>query len=117
MTRALRRIGEQGSFYGLLMLLVVFAAFPFYWLLITTFKSEGDLYNLEAVPYWFKTAPTSNPLTKDRWSRKNTRSGTAMATKAAEVSRCHDWPRLPATSTSLAVTGRFSDPPKIRPIR
>jgi multiple sugar transport system permease protein len=40
------------------VVLVVFAAFPFYWMLITTFKTDGDLYNLKSIPYWFNTAPT-----------------------------------------------------------
>src|SRR6478672_13507303 len=62
MSRTLRRIGEQCSFYGLLSLLVVFAAFPFYWMLITTFKTEGDLYNLRSNPYWFNAAPTLEHL-------------------------------------------------------
>jgi multiple sugar transport system permease protein len=62
MPRVLRRIGEEGSFYGLLTLLVIFAAFPFYWMLITTFKTEGDLYNLKSIPYWFNTAPTPDHL-------------------------------------------------------
>src|SRR5512132_2616446 len=62
MPRALRRIGEEGSFYGLLTLLVIFAAFPFYWMLITTFKTEGDLYNLKSIPYWFSTGPTFEHL-------------------------------------------------------
>ena len=62
MARVLRRIGEEGSFYGLLTLLVIFAAFPFYWMLITTFKTEGDLYNLKSIPYWFVTTPTFEHL-------------------------------------------------------
>jgi multiple sugar transport system permease protein len=62
MPRTLRRIGEEGSFYGLLTLLVIFAAFPFYWMLITTFKTEGDLYDLKSIPYWFNTAPTFEHL-------------------------------------------------------
>ena len=62
MPRTLRKIGEQTGFYGLLSLLVVFAAFPFYWMLITTFKTEGDLYNLKSIPYWFNAAPTLGHL-------------------------------------------------------
>jgi multiple sugar transport system permease protein len=62
MSRTLRKIGEQTGFYGLLSLLVVFAAFPFYWMLITTFKTEGDLYNLKSIPYWFNAAPTLGHL-------------------------------------------------------
>ena len=62
MPRTLKRIGEQTGFYGLLSFLVVFAAFPFYWMLITTFKTEGDLYNLKSIPYWFNAAPTLGHL-------------------------------------------------------
>jgi multiple sugar transport system permease protein len=62
MSRTLRKIGEQTGFYSLLSLLVVFAAFPFYWMLITTFKTEGDLYNLKSIPYWFNAAPTLGHL-------------------------------------------------------
>jgi multiple sugar transport system permease protein len=62
MPSALRRIGEQASFYGVLSLLVLFAAFPFYWMLITTFKAESDLYDLKSVPYWFNVAPTLSHL-------------------------------------------------------
>lgn len=32
--------------------------FPFYWMVITTFKRDNDLYNLTGVPFWFKEAPT-----------------------------------------------------------
>jgi multiple sugar transport system permease protein len=32
--------------------------FPFYWMIITTFKRDNDLYNLTGVPFWFKEAPT-----------------------------------------------------------
>jgi multiple sugar transport system permease protein len=62
MARTLRKLGEEGAFYGLLSLLVIFAAFPFYWMLITTFKTEGDLYNLKSIPYWFNSAPTLGHL-------------------------------------------------------
>ena len=32
--------------------------FPFYWMIITAFKRDRDLYNLETAPFWFKEAPT-----------------------------------------------------------
>ena len=32
--------------------------FPFYWMIITTFKRDNDLYNLTGVPFWFKEQPT-----------------------------------------------------------
>jgi multiple sugar transport system permease protein len=31
-------------------------------MLITTFKTEGDLYNLKSIPYWFNAAPTLGHL-------------------------------------------------------
>jgi len=44
---------------------VVFAvilAFPFYWMLITTFKRTSDLYNLKNNPFIFNEAPTLEHL-------------------------------------------------------
>jgi multiple sugar transport system permease protein len=32
--------------------------FPFYWMVITAFKRDSDLYNLTTAPFWFKEAPT-----------------------------------------------------------
>jgi multiple sugar transport system permease protein len=58
MTTMTRRIAGTGSFYSAVVLLVLFAAFPFYWMLITTFKQDGDLYNLQSIPYWFNESPT-----------------------------------------------------------
>ena len=58
MTRLARKIARESSFYAAVITLVVFAAFPFYWMLITTFKADGDLYDLKSIPYWFNTAPT-----------------------------------------------------------
>ena len=56
--RLAKKLLSEGSFYGAVAVLVTFAAFPFYWMLITTFKTDGDLYNLESNPYWFNAAPT-----------------------------------------------------------
>src|SRR5262245_40731877 len=58
MKRLARSIAVEGAFYAALVVLLVFAAFPFYWMLITTFKADGDLYNLKSNPYWFNAAPT-----------------------------------------------------------
>jgi multiple sugar transport system permease protein len=32
--------------------------FPFYWMIITTFKRDKDLYDLSGGPFWFKESPT-----------------------------------------------------------
>jgi len=53
-----RRIAASGSFYAAVIVLVTFSAFPFYWMLITSLKTDGDLYNLDSNPYWFNGAPT-----------------------------------------------------------
>jgi len=58
MSQLAKRIAGQSSFYAALVVLMVFAAFPFYWMLITAFKTDGDLYNLKSNPYWFNAEPT-----------------------------------------------------------
>src|SRR6201982_2088814 len=62
----MRRLARKGvgasSFYAAVGSLGVFAAFPFYWMLITTFKTDGDLYNLKSIPYWFNGPPTLEHL-------------------------------------------------------
>jgi multiple sugar transport system permease protein len=57
-TTLARRTAGSGAFYAAVLVLVLFAAFPFYWMLITSFKTDGDLYNLQSIPYWFNVPPT-----------------------------------------------------------
>ena len=52
--RALR----ETSFYFAIALLVIVAAFPFYWMVITAFKPNSDLYNVTNVPFWWNEPPT-----------------------------------------------------------
>jgi multiple sugar transport system permease protein len=52
--RALR----ETSFYFAIALLVIVAAFPFYWMVITAFKPNSDLYNVTNVPFWWNEWPT-----------------------------------------------------------
>jgi multiple sugar transport system permease protein len=44
--------GLAMAFYTLI------TVFPFYWMLITVFKANGDLYNLANNPLWFNQPPT-----------------------------------------------------------
>src|SRR5206468_3544624 len=37
---------------------LVLAVFPIYWMVITAFKQEPDLYRMENIPFWFNMAPT-----------------------------------------------------------
>jgi multiple sugar transport system permease protein len=60
--RLAKKLLSEGSFFGAVVVLVTFAAFPFYWMLITTFKTDGDLYDLRSNPYWFNAAPTIEHL-------------------------------------------------------
>jgi multiple sugar transport system permease protein len=49
---------KEGSFYAAVAFFVVLAAFPFYWMLITAFKTNADLYNVTNIPFWFSQSPT-----------------------------------------------------------
>ena len=58
MSRIFNGAAKEGSFYTAVALLVVVAAFPFYWMLITAFKTNADLYNVSHIPFWFNDPPT-----------------------------------------------------------
>ena len=58
MQRTLSKILWETSFYVAVIFFVVLAAFPFYWMLITAFKPNSDLYNVTNIPFWFNEWPT-----------------------------------------------------------
>lgn len=58
MSRLVKTAINEGSFYTAVIALVVVAAFPFYWMLITAFKTNADLYNVTHIPFWFNDPPT-----------------------------------------------------------
>jgi multiple sugar transport system permease protein len=49
---------QETSFYGAVVLFLVLAAFPFYWMVITSFKTNADLYSVTHNPFWFNDPPT-----------------------------------------------------------
>ncbi len=49
---------RETSFYGAVAFFFVLAAFPFYWMVITSFKTNADLYNVSHIPFWFNDPPT-----------------------------------------------------------
>lgn len=57
--RRLRR--DYGPYLPLSPYLFV-VLFPFYWMVITAFKRDNDLYNLTTAPFWFKEPPTLDHL-------------------------------------------------------
>src|SRR5499425_2452850 len=44
--------------YGALTPYIVIAVFPIYWMVITAFKQDPDLYRMDQFPLWFHLAPT-----------------------------------------------------------
>src|SRR5690606_10920254 len=45
-------------FYLTVAIFTVFAALPFYVMLITSFKRNSDLFDPNATPFWFSEPPT-----------------------------------------------------------
>jgi multiple sugar transport system permease protein len=58
----LRRWGAGGSAFGIVAAFTAFLAFPFYWMVITTFKQTNDLMDKSANPFIFHAAPTLDQL-------------------------------------------------------
>jgi len=58
----LRRWGARGGHFAIIFGFTVFAAFPFLWMLITTFKETRDLLNTENNPFLYNEPPTLENL-------------------------------------------------------
>lgn len=58
MTHTTRRLGLRGGLYVGICLFTLFAALPFYVMLITSFKSQADIFSPANDPFWFTDAPT-----------------------------------------------------------
>ena len=57
-----RKFGTEALRYAVLAVFVVLLAFPFYWMLIATFKQNIDLYNTDNNPFIFNLPPTLDHL-------------------------------------------------------
>ena len=78
--RLINRTQQGALIRALLMgIYVVIAVFPFYWMLITTFKTNSDLYDLANNPLWFNEPPT---LSHIRYLFENTLFGRWMLNSA-----------------------------------
>jgi multiple sugar transport system permease protein len=60
--RKLKRWGARCSHFLIVAAFTIFAAFPFYWMLVTTFKRTSDLMNTENNPFLFNQPPTLEHL-------------------------------------------------------
>jgi multiple sugar transport system permease protein len=49
------RIGFSFRSYANLAPYIFFALFPFYFMLVTSFKPNAELYNLKSIPFWIQT--------------------------------------------------------------
>ncbi len=58
MQRIVAKLARETAFYAAVAFFIVLATFPFYWMLITSLKSNPDLYNVTNIPFWFNEAPT-----------------------------------------------------------
>jgi multiple sugar transport system permease protein len=57
-----RKFGTEALRYAVLAMFVVLLAFPFYWMVVATFKQNIDLYNVENNPFIFNLPPTLEHL-------------------------------------------------------
>lgn len=57
-----RRIAARGGHAAVLVFFITFLAFPFYWMVITTFKTTRDLHDTANNPYLFNDPPTMRHL-------------------------------------------------------
>ncbi|HTW53760.1 MAG TPA: carbohydrate ABC transporter permease [Stellaceae bacterium] len=58
MPRPLAIAIREGGFYSAVAFFLILAAFPFYWMAITAFKTNADLYDVTNIPFWFNDPPT-----------------------------------------------------------
>ena len=60
--RRLKKWGARTTHFTIVAAFTIFAAFPFYWMLITTFKRTPDLMNTKNNPFLFNEHPTLEHL-------------------------------------------------------
>lgn len=53
-----RRKRRALAYYVGVLPFVVFSLFPFYWMIVTSFKQNSEIYDLRAIPFWFRVSPT-----------------------------------------------------------
>src|SRR3989442_4770730 len=57
-THRQKEIRRRLWIYGLITPYIIIAVFPIYWMAITAFKQDPDLYRMDVFPLWFHLAPT-----------------------------------------------------------
>jgi multiple sugar transport system permease protein len=57
-----REAGKKVGHFGVIAAFATFAAFPFAWMLVTTFKQTNDLLDPNTFPFWYHQGPTLENL-------------------------------------------------------
>ncbi len=57
-----RDAGKKVGHFGIIAAFATFAAFPFAWMLVTTFKQTNDLLDPNTFPFWYHQGPTLENL-------------------------------------------------------
>ena len=57
-TQREKAIRRHVAIYAGLTPFLLIAVFPIYWMVITAFKQDPDLYRMDHIPFWFNMAPT-----------------------------------------------------------
>jgi multiple sugar transport system permease protein len=57
-----KQIGKVTLNYAVIAFFIIFTAFPFYWMLVATFKSSDDLYKPVNNPFIYNSPPTTDNL-------------------------------------------------------
>jgi multiple sugar transport system permease protein len=106
--RGFRRLSRVAR-WAVLVFFSVALAFPFYWMLITTFKRTTDLYNLKNNPFLFAERPTLEHLRLLfgetlflRWLANTTLAGTLVVVITLALA-------LPAAYALARLTGRWGE--------
>jgi len=60
--KVMKQWGARGIHFGIVAAFTLFTAFPFYWMLITTFKKTTDLMNRGNNPFLYNEPPTLEHL-------------------------------------------------------
>ncbi len=56
------KAARKSGLYGVVSLFAFFGAFPFYWMVIATFKTDHDLFAPDNNPFWFNEPATLDHL-------------------------------------------------------
>jgi multiple sugar transport system permease protein len=63
MMRLRKQITHYTIIYLIISVYVIFSALPFYWMVITAFRSDREFYSADFNPFWYSSPPTTSHIT------------------------------------------------------